>query len=124
MPSGKYLRTKDMMTGKHYNHKPWNKGKTGIISTKKGRHYPHLQEENSSAWLGDSIGYFGVHEWVIRWKGKPQKCEMCGAEDKKKYEWANIDHKYRRILDDYIRLCTKCHRNYDYSRKKNSETNL
>ena len=27
--------------------------------------------------------------------------------------WANIDHKYRRNLDDWIGLCAKCHRRYD-----------
>jgi hypothetical protein len=49
---------------------------------------------------------------VLR-KGKPSKCEHCEREDKKKYEWANIDHKYARKIEDYIRLCTSCHRLYD-----------
>jgi hypothetical protein len=55
-----------------------------------------------------------MHVWVARWKVKPSLCEHCGTTKSKKYEWANIDHKYRRVLDDYIRLCTSCHRNYDY----------
>ena len=39
---------------------------------------------------------------------------MCGTETAKKFEWANIDHKYRRVLEDFIRMCTSCHRKYDY----------
>lgn len=70
-------------------------------------------ENKSIFWKGDNIGYRAKHLWVIKWKGKPKKCENCGTEDARKYEWANIDHSYRRILDDYIRMCTSCHRKYD-----------
>lgn len=73
-------------------------------------------EEVHPKWKGNSIGKAGVHRWVDKWKGKPNKCEVCGVENKKKYEWANIDHKYRRVLEDYTRMCTSCHRNYDKSR--------
>jgi len=44
------------------------------------------------------------------------KCELCGTEDAKKYEWANKDHKYFRNTNDWMRVCTKCHRNYDYAK--------
>ena len=44
------------------------------------------------------------------------RCDNCGSIDAKKYEWANIDHKYNRILDDYIQMCTTCHRKYDYTK--------
>jgi hypothetical protein len=54
-----------------------------------------------------------MHKWVITWKGKPQICEMCGTTTAKKFEWANRDHTYHRVLDDYIRMCTSCHRKYD-----------
>lgn len=74
---------------------------------------PHLTEENAPHWKGDNIGVGGVHDWVVRWKGKPRKCESCGTITAKKYEWANINHKYKRVLDDYVRMCTSCHRNYD-----------
>ena len=60
-------------------------------------------------------GYRAVHLWVQKWKGIPKKCESCGTEKAKKYEWANIDHKYCRVLEDYIRMCTSCHRKYDYN---------
>jgi hypothetical protein len=76
------------------------------LKSRKGKDNPN--------WLGDSVGYFALHEWVRKWKGKPQVCESCGTTEAKKYEWANVDHKYRRVLDDYIQMCTKCHRKYDY----------
>ena len=70
--------------------------------------------ENNNKWLGDEVGYDGVHRWVQSKKGKATKCEHCGRTDKKKYEWCNIDHTYKRVLEDYIQLCTSCHRKWDY----------
>ena len=71
--------------------------------------------ENSYAWKGDNATYGSIHDWVDRWKGKPDTCEMCGTSGltKQQIHWANIDHEYRRVLDDYIRLCVSCHRYYD-----------
>ena len=71
------------------------------------------EEEKHLNWKGNNVGYQALHTWVRKHKGTPQKCEHCGRTDKKKYEWANIDHSYKRNLDDWIRLCTKCHREYD-----------
>jgi hypothetical protein len=64
-------------------------------------------------------GYRSLHSWVARWKGKPNACEKCGKTGLKGQiiGWANIDHKYRRVLDDYIRLCAKCHGEYDVLHK-------
>lgn len=64
-------------------------------------------------WKGDKASYTALHSWVRRWKGKPTKCEVCGSEGIKKYQWANIDHKYRRVLEDYISMCPSCHKKYD-----------
>lgn len=68
----------------------------------------------STFWKGEDALYETKHRWVSNHKGRPQFCEHCKRTDRKKYEWANIDNKYRRVLDDYIRLCTSCHRKYDY----------
>lgn len=62
--------------------------------------------------MKEVVGYRALHEWVQRWKGKPKKCSVCGKE-KNRVSWANIDHKYSRVLDDYIRMCPKCHGEYD-----------
>lgn len=74
---------------------------------------PKISGENSGMWKGDNVGNGALHDWVRRHKGTPNKCEMCGTAEKRKYHWANIDHKYRRVLGDYIRLCVPCHREYD-----------
>ena len=77
----------------------WNKGKTG---------------EKMANWKGNKVGYFALHSWIIRQLGKAKECSYCGKEDwEGRIEWANIDHQYKRILDDYIPLCASCHRIYD-----------
>jgi len=78
----------------------------GIYKNKKGETAHHF-------WKGNNAKPRAVHRWIERWKGKPNECEMCGKTEGKRFEWANIDHKYRRVLDDFIRMCTSCHRNYD-----------
>ena len=83
------------------------------IGRKPPSNYGHFKDGTS----GNSR-YVSIHAWMVREKGSPQKCEHCSGIDKKKYEWANIDHKYRRNLDDYIRLCTKCHRKFDKKIKR------
>lgn len=66
-------------------------------------------------WRGQKASKAAKHAWVRRKRGTPSRCEYCGTTEAKKFEWANVDHKYRRVLEDYVRLCTPCHRKYDYS---------
>lgn len=54
-----------------------------------------------------------IHKWVKYHKGTPQICEKCKKTNEVRYEWANKDHRYKRNLNDYIRLCSKCHRKND-----------
>lgn len=72
-----------------------------------------LVGDKNKSWKGDLATYSAIHYWVSGNKGKPKKCEHCGTTKAKKFEWANIDHEYKRDLNDYIRLCTPCHRKYD-----------
>ena len=69
--------------------------------------------EKNHNWKGDKVGYQALHTWVRKHKGTPMVCSHCNSKKKKKYEWANISHEYKRELDDWIRLCTKCHRLFD-----------
>jgi hypothetical protein len=84
---------------------------------------PYAQGKDNVTWRGDEAGYSPIHIWVVRWKGRPNICEHCGKkETRSRYiDWANIDHKYKRRLSDYIRLCKKCHRRYDKDRKESFE---
>jgi len=68
----------------------------------------------SITFIGDNAGNQAMHNWVKKHKGIPKYCEHCKRTDKGAYHWANIDHKYKRNLDDYIRLCVSCHNKYDY----------
>lgn len=71
--------------------------------------------ENSPSWKGENVGYFGLHTWVNKVLGKPQKCEICGKDHLTGLyiDWANKDHKYKRVTTDWLRLCRSCHRYYD-----------
>lgn len=79
------------------------------------------KEERVGTWLGDKVGYTGVHKWIYKKLGKPRTCSHCGSTKKNKYEWANISGKYFRKVEDYIRLCTSCHRKYDNKRKSKAK---
>jgi hypothetical protein len=69
--------------------------------------------KDSPNWKGNKVGKTALHNWVEKQLGKPKKCEHCQSTTKSKYEWANKSQKYKRDLDDWIRLCTKCHAKYD-----------
>ena len=101
----------------NYPNSGFQKGHKDFV-TKKGRRIigNSVSGNKNHNWKGNSAGIIAIHLWISRWKGRPKKCENCGTESAKKYEWTNIDHKYRRVLKDYIRMCTPCHRNYDKSR--------
>lgn len=71
--------------------------------------------KDNPEWKGDKVGYTALHLWVKRHKGTPTKCEFCGRDglSGRFIQWANKSRKYLRNLDDWIRLCTKCHHKYD-----------
>ena len=60
----------------------------------------------------DTNTYYGVHQWVKRYFGKPKNCELCGSDIY--VEWASRDHKYQAKREDWLRLCRKCHMEYDF----------
>lgn len=63
--------------------------------------------KNNPAWIGNKIGYKGVHVWLQRNFKKPLKCAKCECETK--LDWANISGKYKRDIKDWEVLCRKCH---------------
>lgn len=80
-----------------------------------GKPRPQTTGEKCGVWKGQQAKYAAIHMWVKYWKGEVKMCEKCGKTGLKprQYQWANIDHKYRRVLDDYIGLCASCHLQYD-----------
>jgi len=73
------------------------------------------KEDNAINWKGNSVGYWGLHKWVQRVLGLPDKCEHCDKVglEKRQIHWANKSGKYKREKKDWIRLCAKCHKKYD-----------
>jgi hypothetical protein len=100
MATEKQIKYWNSLKGKHTNPK---------TEYKKGDNIG----ENHACWKGDKIGKRPIHKWVKYWKGSPNHCEMCGRIEKRMYHWANVDHSYKRILDDYISMCVPCHKKYD-----------
>jgi len=79
---------------------------------KKKAREDKLGEKNPN-WKGEDVGYTGVHQWLYKKLGQPNYCEMCKKSNKKKYHWANKNHTYLRVVEDYMRLCANCHTKYD-----------
>lgn len=64
----------------------------------------------NNQWKGDEANYHSKHDWIARHKVKPPACEGCGKiGNSRKIVWSNVDHLYKRNLDDYKALCGKCH---------------
>jgi|ERR1019366_5764527 hypothetical protein len=75
------------------------------------------QEENPN-WKGDDAGYSAIHRWVYKQLGQPMDCQYCGKTGKSKHgiHWANISRQYKRKVEDWVRLCSSCHRLYDLNK--------
>lgn len=106
---------------------PWNKGTVGIMKAwnkgkkldkpawNKGLKMPEIMSEKNPMWKGDKVSYRTLHRWVVSHRGQPDTCEYCKTSGlvNKKIHWANISRLYKRDLDDWMRLCAKCHKAYD-----------
>jgi len=89
---------------------------------------PHFYGNKSSNWKGDKIQYYGLHSWIRKTFGNACRCENTNCIYPKKtkhgillkpkrYEWAlKTNKKYTRNKEDYLQLCTSCHRLYDYGK--------
>lgn len=74
-----------------------------------------MRGENHPNWKGEDVSYSGLHKWVTSRLGKPDTCEHCEANDLSgnDIQWCNKSGKYKRDVNDWLRLCVKCHRKYD-----------
>ncbi len=114
-------------------HIPWNKGKKNppqcgfqkghkfFKGGEKGwfkKGHKSLSGKNAPNWVGDNISYRGVHSWIQKTLGKPLICSKCGTRKSKIYDWSNISGKYLRTINDWQRLCRKCHIHYDRKTRK------
>lgn len=97
-------------SGLHYNLKIVNRAwiKPG---QRFAPQYEFKKGVTSHNFKAEGVGYDALHDWVRRHKGKPQKCEHCSSV--RNLNWANISWEYKRELDDWMQLCSKCHHAYD-----------
>ena len=99
----------DISGARHWKWKP----KLERVKTYgKGRKRPEVTGSNNTEWRGDEVGYHGLHRWIWKHFGKPSQCDHCGITTGK-FEWANKTGEYKRNINDWLRLCTKCHGYYD-----------
>lgn len=92
----------------------WNKG-IPLTEEHKQKLRGRVNERNAK-YIGNNAGTRAIHLWVERRKGKANlgKCVDCGVcSSNAKLGWSNKDHKYRRVVGDYIVRCASCHEQYD-----------
>ena len=104
--------------GKHHSTEALEKnrlahlGKKHSEETKKKMRLSAKRGKLNHKWKGDKVGVLALHSWVQRCKGNPTICVDCGTTTKK-LAWSNVNHKYRRALDDFVGRCHSCHSIYD-----------
>lgn len=103
-----------------FKERPYQKGKIprsafkiGLVPWNKDKEFTAIRDGNNVNWVGDKVGYDGLHDWVKVRLGTPSKCEFCGTTEKRLYHWANKSRLYKREISDWIRLCVSCHKKYD-----------
>ena len=83
-----------------------------------------LVGEQDPNWKGEEATYNAKHRWIHKHWVKTEHCEMCkqytpappNTRLKFGTQWANISGEYKRIREDWMELCPKCHRNYDLTK--------
>ncbi len=68
----------------------------------------YMKAEMHGKWKGHLAGYSAKHKTL----GNPGICFNCNG-NRPRVEWANISGKYHREKNDYIPLCSSCHRFFD-----------
>jgi hypothetical protein len=83
------------------------------------------KNEKSPFWIGDDIGYMGLHTWLYKNYGKAKHCENDNCLGRcKTYEWSNISGKYLRDRKDFQQLCRVCHKAFDKGKLTRSKNEI
>lgn len=62
----------------------------------------------------DQVHYVTIHKYLARHNTKRGVCSHCDSGRAKRTEWAlRKGRTYSRNIDDYIELCSSCHKFYD-----------
>ena len=78
---------------------------------KKYKYY----EVKYKAWTGSHDEYRNIHRWVESKLGKPNMCANCKIDglSGRRIHWANVSRKYKKDIEDWVRLCARCHKLFD-----------
>ena len=105
------LRTRALGNKWHLGKKFTEETKRKIGEKSKGRNVGNKHV----AWKGENVSYRRLHKWIEITLGKPDTCEHCGVNGLIGHQihWANRSGEYKRDLTDWLRLCVRCHKQYD-----------
>lgn len=74
--------------------------------------FDYRKGENHHEWKGKEATYSAIHKWASSHFKKEDSCFYCGGNHPRT-EWANISLSYKRSRNDWIELCSSCHRCFD-----------
>ena len=87
-----------------------------ISEAHKGQHSSPATEfkkgiNNGYKILGGQGEYRKLHKWIEKQLGKPDTCEKCGKSglSGRQIHWTNKSGKYKKDINDWERLCVRCH---------------
>ena len=66
-------------------------------------------------WKEEGATYGAIHVWARRWMHLTGTCQTCGRMGIRT-ERSNIDHRYRRVREDWTELCRSCHFRHDIAK--------
>jgi len=102
--------------GKGLGNIPWNKGLTKETDSRLD-HGPCPKERgihiSIAKYKGDAAKNGAKHMYLYVTFGLASHCENNPIHIGRRYNWANLDHKYTRDPNDYAQLCMSCHSLYD-----------
>ena len=104
-------------------HKPWNKDLkySDVLKSKLNTKGLDIGRKSRKGKIFVE-SYMNIHYWARQNKKGEKVCVDCGKKEGI-FHLSNIDHKYRKNLDDYSYRCIQCHRHHDKylpKRKSNS----
>ena len=119
-PKGRFLKghrhsieVKKKISESHKGKSPWNKDKKYPSQSErmKGENNPNYGKmgKDNPNWKGNDAGYGKIHTWIRLHWGEATHCEICHTKEAPLYEWHNKDKRYKRIREDWIQVCRKCH---------------
>lgn len=85
--------------------------KKGQDSWNKGKEFEQIKGEKHFNWKGDGVGYSALHKWIANNFIRSGICDICKTRNPKRFEWDNISGEYKRNINDWRTLCSKCHAN-------------